>query len=572
MARKNEKRTGRYALVEQLRADGVAYVFGNPGSVEEGILDALMDYEEPRYLLGLHETVAVAMADGYARAGRRPAVVQLHSGVGLGNGIGMLYQALRGHAPLLVLAGEAGLRYDALEAQMAADLRAMAAPVTKWATRVLDPGSLLRVVRRAMKTALTPPMGPVFVSLPMDVLDAANDEEVVPTPALVTQVAPEPAVVARAAAMLAGAARPMFVIGDGIAFSKAQPELTRLAELTGAEVWGADSSEVNISAAHPLFQGLLGHMFGEHSRAITSRADVVLVCGTYLLPEVFPALAGVFAPGAKVIHVDLDAHEIAKNFPVDLGIVADPRATLHALAAALASITTPAQQAAAEGRAARLREERERSHAAELAADRAARDQVPIRPSRLMEELAAAIPRDALIFDEALTCSPELWRHRPPREPGELFQTRGGSLGVGVPGALGMKLARPDRTVIGVSGDGGSMYTIQALWTAARYRIDAKFVICNNRSYELLKQNLAAYRHERGLPDRGFPPAFDLTCPDVRFDDLSRAMGVPAARATRPEEVGPAIRQALATPGPFLIDAVVAGEVRRRPSPIECGQ
>ncbi|WP_437935926.1 thiamine pyrophosphate-binding protein [Sorangium sp. So ce341] len=350
------KGTGRYALLEQLRADGVEYIFGNPGTVEQGLLDALTDVETPRYRLALQETIAVAMADGYARAGRRAAVVQVHSGVGLGNSIGMLYQAKRGQAPLVVLAGEAGLQYDAMEAQMAADLPAMAAPVTKWATRVVHPGSLLRVLRRAMKTALTPPMGPVFVALPMDILDAPNDEPVIPTSVPVTRVVPEPAHVARAAAMLARAARPMFIVGDRVARSGAQAELTRLAELVGAEVWGAEYAEVNMSAAHPLFQGQLGHMFGEQSRAITTKADVILLCGTYVFPEVFPALSGVFAEGARVIHVDLDAQAIAKSFPVDLGLVADPKGTLRAITIALSSIMTPAQRQTARDRAARIGE------------------------------------------------------------------------------------------------------------------------------------------------------------------------------------------------------------------------
>ena len=182
-------KTGRYALIEQLRADGLTYMFGNPGTVEQGFLDALSEYPDVEYILSLQETIAVAIADGYARATKKPTVVQLHSGVGLGNGIGMLYQAKRGHAPLVVIAGESGLRYDAMEAQMWADLVDMATPVTKWSTRVVDPGSLLRVLRRAIKEAATPPMGPVFVSLPMDVLDAPNDEEVVATSLLETRSA-----------------------------------------------------------------------------------------------------------------------------------------------------------------------------------------------------------------------------------------------------------------------------------------------------------------------------------------------------------------------------------------------
>src|SRR5215469_6754685 len=204
-------KTGRFAMLDQFLADGIHYMFGNPGTVEQGFLDAMSDYQDLQYILTLQESVAVAIADGYARATRRPTIVQLHSGVGLGNGIGMMYQAKRGHAPLIVLAGEAGLRYDAMEAQMWADLVAMAEPVTKWATRVVDPGSVLRVLRRAIKEASTPPMGPVFVSLPMDVLDAPNDEAVRPTSIPSTRSLPQPDDVARAAALLSGASRPMII-------------------------------------------------------------------------------------------------------------------------------------------------------------------------------------------------------------------------------------------------------------------------------------------------------------------------------------------------------------------------
>ena len=153
-------KTGRFAILEQLLADDIHFMFGNPGTVEQGFLDALGSYPELQYILTLQETIAVAIADGYARATKRPAIVQLHSGVGLGNGVGMMYQAKRGGAPLVVIAGESGLRYDAMDAQMAADLVAIAEPVTKWATRVVDPSSLLRVLRRAIKIAATPPTGP----------------------------------------------------------------------------------------------------------------------------------------------------------------------------------------------------------------------------------------------------------------------------------------------------------------------------------------------------------------------------------------------------------------------------
>ncbi len=529
-------KTGRFAMIEQFMADGITHMFGNPGTVEQGFLDALEDYPDVEYILALQEAVVVGIADGYARATRRPTIVQLHSGVGLGNGIGMMYQAKRGHAPLVVIAGESGVRYDAMEAQMWADLVDMAAPVVKWSTRVVDPGSLLRVLRRAMKEAATPPMGPVFVSLPMDVLDAPNDEEIVPTSFLEYRSVAPHTEIDRAAKHLVGASRPIIIAGDGVATSDAQPELTRLAELWGAEVWGADWSEVNMDHTHPQFKGMLGHMFGDHSKGIVSPADAVLICGTYVFPEVFPELSGMFGPGAPVIHIDLDAHEIAKNFPVTMGFVADPKPTLDALADAIAGMMDDSQKSAA----------RERAQA--MGADKE-------------QELARHLPPDAIVFDEALTTSPELMRYISVNKPGQYYLTRGGSLGVGFPGAIGLKIAHPDKVVVGFSGDGGSMYTIQALWTAARYDVDAKFVVCNNHSYELLKLNIQEYWEEREIPEHGFPVGFDLSEPDIRFDELARSLGVAAVRVEKPDQIGPAITQALEHEGPFLIDLVIANQV-----------
>src|SRR5215218_4509227 len=563
--------TGRYALLEQLAADGVEYIFGNPGTVEQGFLDALEDVPRLRYIMALQETIAVAAADGYARATKKPTVVQLHSGVGLGNGVGMMYQAKRGEAPLVVIAGEAGIRYDAMDAQMAADLVAIAEPVTKWATRVVHPTSLLRVLRRAMKIAATPPMGPVFVALPMDILDEPNDEEAFPSTYVKTRVAPEPALVAQAAALLAGAARPMLIIGDGIAASGAQAEVARLAELTGAEVWEANGSEVNIPTTHPQYKGALGHMFGDHSREITRAADVILIAGTYVFPEVFPSLHHPFAHGARIIHIDLNGYKIAKNFPVELGLVGDPKATFGKLADALAQIATPEQRQAAQQRASALGAAKEKQLAAKQA-DAGVRDDLPLRAARFMEELAAKLPADAVIFDEALTTSPDLTRYLPPTLPGHFFQTRGGSLGVGFPGAIGLKLAHPDKTVVGFSGDGGAMYTIQALWTAAHHNVNVKFVVCNNRSYRILKHNIQKYWYERDLDEREFPHPFDIASPNLDFAGLATSMGVKATRVETPEQIGPAIAQSLDHDGPFLIDLVISGAVANHFVYVKAGQ
>jgi benzoylformate decarboxylase len=534
---------GKVKLIEQFKADGLNIMFGNPGTVEQGLLDAAEHATGFRYVLSLHETVAVAMAEGYARASGGPALVQLHSGVGLGNAVGMLHQSLHGHTPLVVVAGDSGVRYEGMEAHMAADLVAMARPVTKYATRVTDPGSLLRVMRRAVKVAMTPPRGPVFVALPMDILDELNDEPVLPATILDTQTSPGEHAVSQAAAVLAGAQRPIVIVGDEVALTGAQNELVRLAELLGADVWEADSSEVNMPGSHPLARGLLGRMFGDHTRSLVGGADAVLAVGTYLFPEVFPCLDSHFLPATSVVHVGLDPADIAKNFPVDVGIAANPRRCLASLAAELELVMTAQQRRAAQDR---------------LAARRA--QAPPAAEGSVLAAVCQAVTAQAngglTVFDEALTNSPVIARNVPRDLPGSYFLTRSRSLGVGLPGAVGVKIARPEQTVVCFSGDGAAMYTFQALWTAARYGVGAKFVVCHNGRYHILDRNIQAYWRERGIAAHDSPSSFDISFPDINFTDLASALGVPSARVDKPEDAAAAVKSMLATPEPFLLDVI----------------
>ncbi len=562
---------GRKAILAQFIADGMDIMFGNPGTVEQGFLDALRDYPDFRYILTLQESVAVLAADAYARATRRPTLVQLHSTPGVGNAIGALYQAKRGHSPLVVIGGDAGIRYAAMDAQMAGDLVAMCEPVCKWSAVVQDPRSLLRMLRRAIKIAGTAPMGPVYLCLPQDILDQDTPEEVRPTSFPSTRVAPAPDLITQAADALAAADRPMILMGDGVAYSGAQAELAAVAELLGAEVYGVDSGELNIAYDHPLYRGQTGHMFGAASRPILAKGDGVLVVGTYIVPEVFPELGDVFSPTAKVVHFDLNAYEIAKNHRVDIGIVSDPKLSLAALAAALTERLTPAQKEAATKRAATIGAAKRTADIQAKSADATSFGRNPLSSAFFMSELARQLPGDAIVFDEALTNSPALTRYLPPCVPGRFFQTRGGSLGVGFPGAIGLQVLNPGRTVVGFSGDGGAMYTIQALWTAARHDLPAKFVVCNNASYKLLQLNIQQWWQEAGVAPHEFPVCFDLSHPSLGFVDLARGLGVAGRRVSQASEVGPAIREMLAHPGPFLIDLVLPGDVDPTQVGVKCG-
>lgn len=564
-------KTGNYKIIEQFLADGMTQMFGNPGTVEQGFLDALKDYPEMNYILALQESIAVLMADGYARASQKPTLVQLHSSPGIGNAVGSLYQAKRGHSPLVAIGGDAGVQYMNMDAQMANDLVAMMAPVTKYSTLVSDSRSLLRTIRRAIKIAATPPMGPVYVCLPMDILDQINEEEVFPTCIPSTRVIPDKEIIKQSAEVLLNAKKPLIFVGDGVAYSGATEELTHVAELLGAEVYAVDFGDFVMDNSHPLYQGTTGHMFGSFSLPITSKGDANLIVGTYMVPEVFPNLENIFAPEAKVIHYDLNAYEIAKNHKVDIGIVSDPKLSLSALAKVIEEIITPQQLASAQKRAEDIGLAKAKRIVVELEADKMIKGRCPIHMAEFAEALSKKIPKDSIIFDEALTNSPPITRYMPPKSPGSYFVTRGGSLGIGIPGALGVKIFHPERTVIGFTGDGGSMYTIQALWSAVRHYAGAKFIVCNNSSYKLLQLNIDQYWKERDMQKHDFPLCFDLSYPPLHFDQIAKSMGVDAVRVEKPEEIEPAINRMFSDNRPFLIDLILDADVHPNQVAVDCG-
>lgn len=541
-------KTGNEKLIEQLMADGCYYMFGNPGTVEQGFLDAMGEYEKFQYITCLQESIAVAMADGYARKTGRPAVVQLHSGVGLGNGIGMIYQAMRGHAPLVILAGEAGVKYDAMDAQMACDLVSMAKPVTKWSGRVTHKDSVLRMVRRAVKLAVTPPAGPVFLALPLDILNEVNTEQVFPACRINMKTMPDTDTVEEVADLLLNAETPLFVIGDGVSASGGCKTVEEMAKLIGARVYGADSSVVNFDRSSCLYQGELGHMFGENSRDKVREADVILIAGTYVFPEVFPCMDSPFRDDATIVHIDLNTYEIAKNHRVDIGIGADIATALSGIYSMMRMLQTKRQKDAAEERIREMRQWRD-----DRETDR--------KEEGIFDEFCRILKKKAgeniIIFDEALTASEVLNHHFRCRMPGTFFQTRGGSLGVGIPGAMGIRLAEPKRQVIGFTGDGGSLYTIQALWTAAKYHIGAKFVILCNGGYQLLKNNIDVYWNETHIAPHAYPDCFSLE-PGIDYVRLAEAMHVRGRRLDDAGVTEDAVDWLLGDAGPALLEVHMA--------------
>jgi benzoylformate decarboxylase len=457
-----------------------------------------------------------------------------------------------------------------MDAQMANDLVAMMEPVTKYAAVAMTPESLLRTLRRAIKIAATPPMGPVYVCVPMDVLDAINEEQVFPSCIPSTRVLPPAETIRETANILINAKKPVIFIGDGVAYSKATGELQKVAELLGAEVYGVDFGDFIMDNSHPLYQGTTGHMFASYSAPILQKGDVNFIIGTYMVPEVFPEVKNIFADSAKVIHYDLNAYEIAKNHRVDLGVVCDPKLSLAALALVLEEIITPERKKLSEIRIEEFSKAKKIKFDAEVKADQNNKGVGNLHMHQFTEVLSRKLPADAIIFDESLTNSASVTRYNPPSIPGSYFVTRGGSLGVGFPGAIGVKFANLQKTVIGFSGDGGSMYTIQVLWSAIRHNVGVKFVVCNNGSYKLLQLNIDTYWKERSINQHAYPLPFDLSFPQFRFDLIAKSMGVEAVRVEKEEDIEKAIEMMLADDKPFLIDLVLEGNYKHDAVQMNC--
>jgi benzoylformate decarboxylase len=567
-----KNKTGRFKIIEQFLLDGITYMFGNPGTVEQGFLDALSEYPEMNYFLTLQESIAVLTADGFARATQKPTLVQLHSAPGIGNAVGALYQAKRGHSPLVVIGGDAGIKYMNMDSQMANDLVAMMKPVTKYSTMVLDSRSLLRTLRRAIKIASTPPMGPVYICLPQDILDEINNEDIFKTCIPSTRVSPDNETIEHIAQILLEAKKPMIYIGDGIAYSGATKEITKVAEILGAEVYGCDVGDFNMDTMHPCYKGTTGHMFGKHSLPILKQGDVNLIIGTYMVPEVYPELGDIFADKSKIIHFDLNSYEIAKNHRVDYGIVCDPKSSLQKLEKILNKKISDERKRKSNIDIAKYRSEKDAIRLKSIDDDAKFIGKSPLHMSQFMKVFAEKAPNDTIIFDEALTNFPELVKYFPPRTNGSYFDTRGGSLGVGIPGAIGVKLANKGKTVVGFTGDGGSMYTIQAIWSAARHNVGAKFIICNNGSYRLLQLNVNAYWDEIKAKHHNYPLCFDLSKPPINFAQLAQAMGIKSIRVEKEEEINNAIEQMFSDDLPFLIDLVLEGDVHPELIGVKCGQ
>jgi len=570
----SERMSGAEAMLRVLAAAGVRRMFGNPGTTELPLMDALASMSRAgtspiEYTLALQEIPVMAMADGYAMASGSLGVVNLHACCGLGNAMGMLYNAHREGTPLLVTAGQADRRIRFEEPILWGDMVAATKPWTKWSAEVERVEDMPIAIRRAIQMALTPPTGPVFLSLPMDVQSGLAELDVSPPVPLDRRVRPPVEALRRAAALLADAKNPGIVAGSRVTEAGAVEALVAVAEALGAPVFSESATShgrLPFPAGHPLYGQQLP-LWAPDVQAKLAEFDALLVVGLDLLrmyvhhepPQAVPSRA-------KLVHLDENPWQIGKNYPVEVGLIGDVRTGLEELKAEIsnvyghqpvrASVRSPAAAEAQErgkrrGEAhAKIRDELRSRIESE-------RDQRPMTPSTLMNVIAGVLPANIAVVEEAVTTTDFLLERLGILQNTDgYFAHRGWALGWGLGCALGVKLAWPDRPTLALLGDGAAMYGIQGLWTAARYKIPVTFVICNNSQYRILKDGARML----GMPaaQRGEFLGMDLAPPAIDFVKLAESMGVEARRIDEPDDLAAAFRESLAGDRPRLFDVRIA--------------
>ena len=435
--------SGKRAFLDVLKQEGVEYLFGNPGTTELPLMDGLVEEPALTYVLALQEAAVVAMADGYAQASGKLGVISVHVAPGLGNALGMLYDAQKAGAPLLVTAGQHDQSFNVTEPILWADLPPIARPFVKWSAEVRRLEDLPRLVHRAAKTALAPPTGPVFLSLPADVLQAEGVVELGAPTRVASRIRGDRAAVEAAAETLARAERPLILAGDAVAYSDAHAELVAVAEALGAAVYAEGvANTASFPSSHPLFRGPFLRL-APAVRQVLSEADVLFSVGGDLLTLSLPSDIDPMPPGLEVIHLDTDPWELGKNYPTGVAILGDPKATLPDLLAALEARMTPARRRQARERLEATRAAKTR-HVEELRARaRAEAQRVPMTSLAAISAVADALPPEAVVVDESISSSGGLRTLVRSDDPRSFFGLRGGGIGWGLPAAIGVKLALP---------------------------------------------------------------------------------------------------------------------------------
>ena len=521
---KTRQVTVREAVIHLMRGFGCTTLFGNPGSTE---LPLFRDWPKDfRYVLGLQESVVVAMADGYAQASKNAAFVNLHSAAGTGHALGNLFTAWKNNAPVVVIAGQQARSMLPMDPFLGAkDAAEFPRPYVKFSIEPARAEDVPAAIARAYYTAMTEPMGPVFVSVPVDDWDKACD--LVEARQVITRRRPDAAALASLGEALEASTSPVIVVGSDVDRSGGLEGVVALAERFQAPVWVAPRTyRCGFPETHPLFAGFLAPMKPAVSARLKGH-DLVVVLGAPAFTYHNEA-PGLFIPeGSRLFQVVSDPDQAAYT-PEGVSIVGNVGAAIEDLLARPA----PPARPKAEGR----------GPLPEIA------PATPIPPRYLMQQLRRLRPKDSIIVEEAPTTREPMNDQLPIEQANGFITTGSGGLGYGLPASVGVALAEPGKRVIAVIGDGSSMYGIQALWTAAQSKLPMTILIVNNGGYLALKHMGEMFQMQ---------DLVGVDVPGIDFVALARSLGCEAAKVESADGLDGALKTALGSAGPFLLEIMV---------------
>ncbi|ELY57687.1 thiamine pyrophosphate-binding protein [Natronolimnohabitans innermongolicus] len=556
--------TGADLFTDALESYGVDYVFGNPGTTELPIMEAIGE-SDLEYVLGLHEDIAVGMASGYAQTRRYHShhddsitpvgVANLHIAPGLAHGLGNLYAAKITGAPLVVTAGNHSTDFRHEEPILSGDLVEMADQFCKWSDEVLDVEALPTMLRRAFRVAMTPPTGPVFLGLPLDVMLEETDAEPERLGSIPNAGSGDPAQLEHAANLLAEADSPVLVVGDHVSRSgvDAVTAAVELAEATGARVHGEIlSSEINFPTDHDQWVSYIPP--NENLASMLMDTDTVAFIGCSTNTTLTRHEEALVDPDTTCIHVSDDDWQVGKNQPADAAIVGDPGLVLQEL---LERVQGAVSSETVEGRLEDVAAIKEMVDARMAGMGEGDAEDDPRSSKAELVDAMERVAGDAYIVDEGIT-SKYAMLTRWNLAPEQYISNKGGGLGYGLPASVGAAVAegqRDDpRDVVGFIGDGSYLYYPHSIYSAARHDVDLTVVISDNRNYRILKNNtldlLGGEEADHEFVGMDFEPAVDLV-------KNAESHGARGHLVETPDEIEGTLEEALATEGTDVLDVLV---------------
>ena len=537
-------------MMEVLRSEGVRYIFGNPGTTEMPLINALDAVQDISYVLGLQEASVVAMADGYATVAGRPGFVNVHTAGGLGHAMGALLHSRIANTPLVITAGGPDTRHATMDPLLGGDAVEMSRPLAKWAREVTHPDHLPMLLRRAFNDCASAPQGPVFLSLPIDVMERTTS--VTARQKSRIHRAPVASGLDELSDALASVRRLAIIAGDEVSSANARAETIEIAEALGAPVFGSSwPSCQSFPASHPLWNGNLPTRASE-IRACLEPFDAVLALGGHSLITYVYTEGPALPPTCRLLQMSADANNLGRIYPTTWSSVGDIKASLRAMLADLRSRLEPHRNEI-DLTLERASQVQAAGYLTLTSRVNSEMDAGSITPLIAAHEVLRGVRARATIVDESpvtMEFVRACLRICPSRR--YLF-SRSAILGWGMPAAVGASLGLDREPVVALVGDGSSLYSPQALWTAARERLPVTFVVMNNRKYGILKNHMKDPRHGASARVDRFI-GLDLINPTIDFPALAASMGVPALRVERAADIAGAVEARVGRDGPSLIE------------------